>query len=277
MGFFDKMINWFNRQSGYQPTTGQLADSPSPVRAEPISIDEVLRKVEVYKRGTWMPVVDEESRELLASKIGGQPYLPKGDTPPVCPNCHKELTLFLQLNPQDLPADCDLDLEKDKLIQLFYCTSEQPHCEVQCEAYFPFSKSVLARSLPLPDRVAESPYPEIARQFEEKLITDWVRYDDYPDWHEMQSGGANLSENEIETLENSEAGIPKAADKLGGWPYWVQGVEYPSCPECGLQMQMIFQLDSQHHLPYMFGDAGIGHLHQCRLHKSILAFGWAGY
>ena len=58
---------------------------------------------------------------------------------------------------------------------------------------------------------------------------------------------------------------------------FVQGVEYPACPECGIQMQMIFQLDSNHHLPYMFGDSGIGHLHQCRLHKSILAFGWASY
>lgn len=224
-----------------------------------------------------MPVVDEEEQDLLASKIGGQPYIPEGEPAPVCPNCKKELTLFLQLNPQHLPEGTDLDLEKDKLIQLFYCTSQQPHCEVECEAYFPFSKSVLARSLPMPSSIPAISPPATDRQFEEKLITEWVRYDDYPDWHEMQSGGAELSENEVETLENSESGIPKAADKLGGWPYWIQSVEYPTCPECGLQMQMIFQLDSEHHLPYMFGDSGIGHLHQCRLHKSILAFGWAGY
>lgn len=265
------MKRWLGQQA-----ESQQAGNPIPAAAEPISLDDILRKVEVYKRSTWMPMVDEEEQDLLGSKIGGQPYIPEEESAPQCPNCQKELTLFLQLNPQQLPEGCDLDLEQDKLIQLFYCTSQQPHCEVECEAYFPFSKSVLARSLPLPS-VAPA-IPIVAdRQFEEKLITDWVRYDDYPDWHEMQSGGANLSENEIVTLEESESGIPKAADKLGGWPYWVQGVEYPSCPECGLQMQMIFQLDSDHHLPYMFGDAGIGHLHQCRLHKNVLTFGWAGY
>lgn len=261
------MKYWLNRQP----------DENIPQTPEPPSIDEVLKKVEVYKRSTWMPVVDEDEEELLASKIGGQPYIPEGEAHPVCPNCKKELTLFLQLNPQTLPEGTDLDLERDKLIQLFYCTSQQPHCEVECEAYFPFSKSVLARSLPLPSSAPAVSAPAAGRQFEEKLITDWLRYDDYPDWHEMQSGGANLSESEIEVLENSESGIPKAADKLGGWPYWIQGVEYPDCPECGIQMQMIFQLDSEHHLPYMFGDSGIAHLHQCRLHKNILAFGWAGY
>lgn len=261
------MKHWLNRQP----------DQNIPEPPDPVSIDAVLRKVEVYKRSTWMPVVDEEEQALLASKIGGQAYIPEEEAHPVCPNCKKALTLFLQLNPQDLPEGSDLDLEPDKLIQLFYCTSQQPHCEVECEAYFPFSKSVLARSLPLPSSTPAVPKPSAGRQFEEKLITDWVRYDDYPDWHEMQSGGAQLTEPEIEALENSESGIPKAADKLSGWPYWIQGVEYPSCPECGIQMQMIFQLDSDHHLPYMFGDSGIAHLHQCRLHKNILAFGWAGY
>lgn len=226
-----------------------------------------------------MPVIEEEKQGLLHSKIGGQPYIQKGETHPACPNCGVEMTLFLQLHPQDLPEHHDLDLELDKLIQLFYCTNQTPRCEVECQAYLPFSKSVLARSLPLPASPPHelAPKPAAGRQFEEKIITDWIGYEDYPDWHEIQAAEAILSENEIEVLESSESGIPKAADKLGGWPYWVQGVEYPSCPECGIQMQMIFQLDSNHHLPYMFGDAGIAHLHQCRLHKNVMALGWAGY
>lgn len=225
-----------------------------------------------------MPVVDEEEESLLGSKIGGNAYIPEGQQPPRCTNCNKELVLFLQLNPKDLPEGSDLDLEPEKLVQLFYCTSQSPPCEVVCEAYLPFSKSVLARTLPLPEKgVSQAEEQSGGRQFAEKIITDWVVHDDYPDWQEMQVGGARLKDAEIEVLENSSQGVPQAGDKLGGWPYWVQGVEYPVCPECGIQMQMIFQIDSNHHLPYMFGDSGIGHLHQCRLHKSVLAFGWASY
>jgi hypothetical protein len=269
MGFLIKMKQWLLRQPGSPVTEG----------AEKTNLEDLLKKIAVYKRNTWMPVIEDEAQDLLASKIGGKAYIPEGESFPSCPNCKEEMTLFLQLNPKDLPEQNDLALEKGKLIQLFYCTNQDPHCEVECEAYFPFSKSVLARTLPLPSSPPADLFaqPAAKRQFKEKLITDWVPYDDYPDWHEMQLGDARLSENEVEMLENSESGIPKAADKLGGWPYWVQGVEYPSCPACGIQMQMIFQLDSNHHLPYMFGDAGIAHLHQCRLHKDILALGWAGY
>lgn len=266
MGLFRKLKQWL---SGPEI-------SPSPPSPD---LDEVLNKVAVYKRNTWMPVVDEEEEQLLGSKVGGRAYIPEGEKHPRCPNCNKELVLFLQLNPTDLPEDSDLDLEPEKLVQLFYCTSQSPHCERVCEAYFPFSKSVLARTLSLPDKGSNKLQEEQVegRQFTEKIIIDWIMHDDYPDWQEMQVGGARLNDAEVEVLENSSQGVPQAGDKLGGWPYWVQGVEYPVCPECGIQMQMIFQLDSNHHLPYMFGDSGIGHLHQCRLHKSILAFGWASY
>ena len=256
------------------PSTGpeQARGSASP---DP---EEVLKKIEVYRRNTWMPVIEEEEQEIVASKIGGRAYIPEDGTHPRCSNCGEELTLFLQLHPKDLPENCDLDLEPQKLIQLFYCTNQNPNCEIECEAWFPFSKSVVARSIPLPvDMPAKNEAATSARQFPEKGISDWIAHEDYPDWQEMQVGDARLTEQEVEVLEKSERIIPKAADKLGGWPYWVQGVEYPACPECGIQMQMIFQLDSNHHLPYMFGDSGIGHIHQCRLHKSILAFGWAGY
>lgn len=268
MGLFGKIKQWLSKPEAKSTTTKNVAPLPD--------LEDVLRKVAVYRRNTWMPVVDEEEKLLLGSKIGGQAYIPSGEEHPHCPNCQKELVLFLQLNPNDLPENTDLDLEPDKLIQLFYCTSQTPHCEVECEAYFPFSKSVVARTLPLPKTEAISS-KNGSRQFKENLIIDWIMYDDFPDWQEMQVGDARLSDAEVEVLENSSQGVPQAADKLGGWPYWVQGVEYPSCPECGIQMQMIFQLDSNHHLPYMFGDSGIGHLHQCRLHKNILAFGWAAY
>jgi uncharacterized protein YwqG len=42
-------------------------------------------------------------------------------------------------------------------------------------------------------------------------------------------------------------------------------------------MRMVFQLDSEKSLPFMFGDAGIGHVTQCPDHLEVVAFGWACY
>lgn len=255
-----------------------MGSEQQPEEPSAASEKDLLGKIAAYKRNTWMPLVEEGAEdEALASKIGGQAYLLPGETYPQCSNCHEPLTLFLQLNPRTLPPNADLDLEPDKLVQLFYCTNQHPHCELECKAWEPFAKSELARTVALPAEEVSLPASIPAHQLPVNLITDWVENEDYPDWHEMQLGEAGLSEQEVEELENNENTIPKAADKLGGWPYWVQGVEYPKCPECGIQMQMIFQLDSEHHLPYMFGDAGVAHLHQCRLHKHVLAFGWSSY
>lgn len=58
-------------------------------------------------------------------------------------------------------------------------------------------------------------------------------------------------------------------------PLWVQGIEYPNCPVCNQKMRLVFQLDSEDNLPFMFGDVGCGHITQCKTHKTQVAFGWA--
>jgi uncharacterized protein YwqG len=69
--------------------------------------------------------------------------------------------------------------------------------------------------------------------------------------------------------------VAEPGDKLGGWPYWIQGVEYPACPVCQAEMHMVFQLDSNDNLDFMFGDVGTGHITQCPVHKSVVTFSWA--
>jgi uncharacterized protein YwqG len=86
--------------------------------------------------------------------------------------------------------------------------------------------------------------------------------------------GINLSDDEFERLYELEI-EPKSGDKLAGWPLWIQGVEYPSCPICQAEMSLVFQIDSEDNVPYMFGDVGCGHITQCREHKEQLAFAWA--
>ena len=101
----------------------------------------------------------------------------------------------------------------------------------------------------------------------------WTKSPDYPNWEELNLLGNALTDEEADTM--GEQDFPRTRDKLLGWPAWIQGVEYPSCPECEQPMEFLFQVDSEQNLPYMFGDAGIGHITQCSIHKHRLAFGWA--
>jgi hypothetical protein len=128
-------------------------------------------------------------------------------------------------------------------------------------------------------------------QFPPRIITGWEIETDLPSVEEHGSLGliydydfpakkvcvtwaaANLV---IDKLDYDMPGMIAEAmpgDKLGGWPYWVQGIEYPCCPRCGAEMGLVFQLDSDDNLPYGFGDAGCGHITQCAEHKDVVAFG----
>ena len=234
--------------------------------------EDVRAKLRPLKRSAWVPVVQDGEGDLHACKFSGIPWLGEAEEWPVCPSCKKPMQLFVQLNLSRLPSRPE-GCPKTGLVQLFYCTSSEPLCECDCEAYSPGSKSVVARLVqPVGNgrKMAGSPVEEA---FPPKLITGWEEREDYPNGEEMQEHGLNLSDAESEALE--EMNVPLSGEKLFGWPAWVQGVEYPACPECGIRMQLLFQVDSEVNIPYMFGDCGCGHLTQCPKHPEHLAFGWA--
>jgi uncharacterized protein YwqG len=130
--------------------------------------------------------------------------------------------------------------------------------------------------------------------FPAKRIIDWKTFIDLPKpseheelglkyTYEHKAGTVNLACEELglrfedirdrslaENIANGQQG-----DKLAGWPAWVQHVEYPACPRCGRRMVLVFQVDSEDHIPFMFADVGCGHVTQCREHKDVVAFGWA--
>lgn len=136
--------------------------------------------------------------------------------------------------------------------------------------------------------------PPGAGGFPAKRIVGWTRFIDLPKPQEhdelglkynydFKAGTVRLECSELglvfdgirdqmlaENIANSELG-----DKLGGWPAWIQNVEYPNCPRCRQRMVHVFQVDSEHNIPFMFGDAGCGHVTQCPQHREIVAFSWA--
>lgn len=243
-------------------------------------IHDLLEKLQPLARPWWKPETADEDGLVTSSKFSGTPWLAADESWPTCPNCGKPQQLFVQLNTQELPAALQGSFGSG-LIQLFYCTNPDPLCEVDCEAYFPFSKAVLARRIVPAGEAASLTPPQGA--FAPKRITGWAQMgEELPGcsasegWCKAQ--GRPLNEVESEVLwddENFEHFSAESGDKIGGWPHWVQDPEYPNCKLCRQPMALVMQIDSEDHLPYMFGDVGCGHLTQCPEHKDVLAFAWA--
>lgn len=240
----------------------------------PTSVEQqLLELITNFKRTTWLPVVKNSSGSVLNSKFSGIPLLDQAESWPCCASCHQEMQLFVQLNSAELPAESQ-PVFGNGILQVFYCTNEEQGCESECEAYFPFAKSTLLRIIDPANTVAKTlDVSPVIDSFEEKVIVGWQTADDYPNCEELEDLGVDLTDNEAEILYEQD--YPKTGDKLLGWPAWVQGIEYPECPDCGDRMKFIFQIDSEDNLDYMFGDVGCAHITQCATHPNRLAIAWA--
>lgn len=236
----------------------------------PEAIEDLLNQLSPFKRIAYKPLTQNGEQAFTTdSKFGGLPYLRNEEDWPVCPNCGKHMQLFLQLNLSALPVKQEVGL-----IQLFYCTTDEPLCESDCEAFLPFSNSAICRKVEA-DTPSYQIQPVLKEIFEEQRIVGWEPVDDYPHYDELSGLGVTLDVDTYELLEVAEIGIPVTGDKLYGWPHWIQSVEYPYDRRTGSRMELLFQLDSEDHLPYMFGDGGVGHLSQSKDNSEELAFGWA--
>ncbi len=234
---------------------------------------KLLERIAKFKRTTWLPVVEKRTGSVLTSKFSGIPLLDKNESWPQCAHCHQEMQLFVQLNAQELPAEAQQAFGNG-ILQVFYCTNDEQECESECEAYFPFAASTLLRIVdPATVDAKTLDVSPVIDAFEEKVIIAWQANDDYPNCEELEELEIDLSDEEAEMLYEQD--YPKTGDKLLGWPAWVQGIEYPECPDCGDRMKFIFQIDSEDNLDYMFGDVGCAHITQCEKHPERLAIAWA--
>lgn len=252
-----------------------IFDMAGPERSAEFEV--ALARLTPFRRDAWVPATKPGNGELTASRFSGIPWLPEDEDWPVCPNCGQPRQLLLQLDLATLPARPEGCPEKG-LLQLFYCTNSEDECGVQLEGWRPFSPNAVVRivNAASPGRAfGRSPVPDA---FPPRRIVGWQRKDDYPKDSEASEFGVKLTDDEdkVEDVfdELTDADIPVRGEKLMGWPNWVQGVEYPSCPECGRRMTYLFQIASEHNLPFMFGDSGTGHITFCLNHPSRLAFAW---
>jgi uncharacterized protein YwqG len=238
-----------------------------------------------WMRKAWTPITVDGDSSRTASKFAGLPWLASDEPWPTCPQCSTVMPLFLQLNLAHLPQALRKEFGRG-LLQLFYCTS----CDDGWEAFATTSLVRLIQPTRVGALVTEPP-----GSFPPKTITAWEAFEDFPGPPDHPQLGLDYQYERgpsshtkvtcpafgiaVDVLDDDDLAshVSSAApgDKLAGWPYWIQGPEYPTCPRCQQQMRLVFQFDSEDHLPFTFGDAGTGHITQCPDHKEIVAFGWA--
>jgi|CXWL01.1.fsa_nt_gi uncharacterized protein YwqG len=256
--------------------------------------------IEKHRRIALTPVVSAGEGAPDGSRFNGAPFLAEGEAWPSCALCAKPMAMFLQLNLGKLPPPYESEFG-DGLLQLFYCVRDEDHDHADLEDWAAFDhKTKLARVIPAGASGALAAPLDVGLNVAPLAIVDWRRSEEAPNPEEAAEHGLEtvldrsdarnprtkfvcqalgidtgwLSEkDQTQIYEHDMA--PAFGDKLGGWPGWVQGVEYPSCPTCGRRMWLVFQIDSEDHVPFMFGDVGCGHITQCPQHKDVVTFAWA--
>lgn len=251
MGFLD----FFKRSSS----------TPKPVKAIP----DYRPLVAPHKRTAWIPQTETNRAAIQASKFSGLPIIDQDEEWPCCKECKNPMQLFLQLNADELPVVANKPFG-DGTLQVFFCTDN----DGACDTWEAFSDGSLVRLIQpenlTPKEIKSSP---VKNPLPEKRIVAWNPVEDYPNPEELDELQTILDDAQTDQL--CEDGYPRSGDKLGGWPYWIQGIEYPNCPDCGERMKLVFQIDSESNLDFMFGDVGCSHITQCPKHPTRLAIAWA--
>jgi hypothetical protein len=263
-----------------------------------MTTDEIVKKLEPWRAGhrrpAWKPVVEDGDGPPTASKFCGTPWTGPDAPRPDCGHCGQPLQPFLQLDLTDLPAEVGQPFGTG-LLQLFYCT--RTDCRGD-DGWKPFADTLSRVRVVRPTgRAVQPAAAPPGGAFTPKRVVGWSRFTDLPAPAEHEGLGLHYvydratGNYRVECPELALAfgnagyewvvlaeGVASAApgDKLGGWPAWVQDEEYPRCPRCGRRTALVFQLDSEDNVPFMFGDSGCGHVTQCPEHKEVVAFGWAG-
>ena len=204
-------------------------------------------------------------------RAGGAARLAPGEAWPCCPRCARPMRLMLELD-EAAPSG------GDGLLQVFYCTSTEPHCEVETEAFFAGAgRSKLIRVLPKAG-AAPCPYPVAGAPPGEDggpdlALARGAPVPDLPGQEALSELAPRLAEKD--DLGELIEGLPRAGDKVGGWPAWVQGVEAPPCPRCAAPMdQLRAQLDSDGASGWQWGDLGRAYVLGCAAHPDEVDLVW---
>lgn len=263
-----------------------------------------------HRRTAWAPVMGAPGQPGEFGQFGGMPRLQNGENWPGCGCCHTDMTLVLEIHLEKAPEAFQKRVGGEGCFQIFYCQNQSCSVEAAWEA---FQSNSLARLLPVPGEAADRPQRV---EYEAIPIVGWVPLPEGPGWEDRYGLGLDrdfLNSDMVSTFSEmaetwtegdsyydaifdyfglSDETAPELfsyvrtlpGDKLLGWPAWSQGVEYPHCPECQEQMEMLVQINNDGHgvgtpgygsaLGQVFAGDGNGHIFYCPDHGQM-TFAWA--
>jgi uncharacterized protein YwqG len=235
----------------------------------------LIERIRELERTAWLPVTEDSDGPVTGSKFSGIPWLGPGESWPTCPRCKAPMALFLQLDLATLPEEIGGELGGG-LLQMFYCVSRHD-CTTRGEGCRgPFSPYQLLRRVRTEAGGPPSVLPKFDWDIPARRITGWQPVADYPDSTEWEDFGIEVDDEAVDAMYGLGY-EPRQMDKLLGWPSWPQYMDYPRCRACGRGLWLVFQLESDQNLRYMFGDDGCGHITCCPDHPEELAFLWSSY
>jgi hypothetical protein len=198
-----------------------------------------------------------------SSHLGGPPFLPAGEEWPRCPSCGAPFSFIGQVRLDEAGL-----AEGPTLLTFFCCHAclwTATECALFVRLHSGVDQSPLAGATQ-PDADANEPYPmptapcSVALQPATSL----------PHWEDAQPevAGLNLGPRPWSVYADTLQRLtqePNTESHLGGYPGWIQGPEWPSCPHCGQPMRLLWQLDSEPEADLMWGDVGRVYIFGCRL------------
>jgi len=257
-------------------------------------------------RKAWIGSVDDvtPSNPRLASKFGGvKPYMPAGKVWPVCEACEDKKTFVCQINIRQVPKEIQSHIGLDSgLFQLFYCfeCSEfdgvfkdveiipekelcVPGLKVLAAEKAARSTNLKAKNIPgsvkkfineMKVAEDENEYPERFVKWEVAGYKEIMNSEELSDVITQDMSDAYDELDEFYDADGMTRG-PYGGVKLGGYVCWVQGVEYPECPDCKVDMKTTFlQISEEELFSNSWGDCGVAHVTLCPRCKRP-GLGWA--
>lgn len=252
------------RKRGFVETETPLPDAPEPEEVE-FSIE--LERLAHLRRTAFVPHTEEGDGATTASKFGGRPWLSANEPWPSLDG--EPMQLMLQLDLAQLPAP---GLEPRRgLLQIFYAYT----LSAEYDDWAPWTPTKLVRIVEPVGEESREPCP-LARRWPAKRVVDFTLHRELPSMEDLEESLTALEPDRreafVEYLFDAEA--PLTGDKIGGWPHWIQSRQLVRCPETPTRCEFVLQIDTEDHLPVMFGDSGIAFVWRCPKHPEHMTMSW---
>ncbi|GKT35320.1 Protein of unknown function DUF1963 like protein [Aduncisulcus paluster] len=262
------------------PILEEILGEEAPTDSELQSIFQAIKPFEKIKYSAMISpdIPDEEDTDHLCSKYGGKrPYISEQHPYPVCPHDNIPLCFFFQLSVSDIPEDIrPASLSAGSLIQLFKCSLED-ECRGSLREGGADDPEYVCRLVTPPAETAISVYPTTVESIRCRKVIEWspcICYPNSTEFFETTSDDV-IDEWSDYLFEGLEAKFEYVGDGICGYADWIQGVDFRECPVCGAASELVYHMESNDCLDYMFGDLGACQIVVCPEHGDCVQMVWA--